>query len=81
MPVTELYAFNLIYENLLAALYGVALIVVCMMYTILNLWRMAAVMIIAISFICQRLPIQVLRVGGQDIKCLNKQSTRATLNQ
>lgn len=25
MPVTELYAFNLIYENLLAALYGVAL--------------------------------------------------------
>ena len=26
MPVTELYAFNLICENLLAALYGVALI-------------------------------------------------------
>ena len=25
MPVTELYAFNLICENLLAALYGVAL--------------------------------------------------------
>ena len=25
MPVTEFYAFNLIYENLLAALYGVAL--------------------------------------------------------
>jgi hypothetical protein len=24
MPVTELYAFNLICENLLAALYGVA---------------------------------------------------------
>lgn len=29
----------------------------------------------------QRYYIQVLRVGGQDIKCLNKQSTRATLNQ
>ena len=27
MPVTELYAFNLICENLLAALYGVALYV------------------------------------------------------
>ena len=27
MPVTELYTFNLICENLLAALYGVALVV------------------------------------------------------
>ena len=34
MPVTELYAFNLICENLLAALYGVALKIIVYIYTL-----------------------------------------------